>query len=38
MSLFGAGPRLMECLQLRVKDIDFTSNQIADYDDLYARA
>jgi integron integrase len=28
MLLDGAGLRLMECLRLRVKDIDFTSNQI----------
>jgi integrase len=28
MLLYGAGRRSMECLRLRVKDIDFTANQI----------
>jgi integron integrase len=28
MLLYGSGLRLMECLRLRVKDIDFTSNEI----------
>jgi integrase len=28
MLLYGSGRRLMECLQLRVKDIDFTRNEI----------
>lgn len=28
MLLYGSGLRLMECLGLRVKDIDFTTNQI----------
>lgn len=26
--MYGTGMRLMECLRLRVKDIDFGSNQI----------
>lgn len=28
MRLYGAGPRLMECCPLRVKDLDFPKNQI----------
>ena len=28
MLLYGSGLRLMECLRLRVKDIDFTRNEI----------
>jgi integron integrase len=28
MLLYGAGLRLMECLQLRVKDVDFSKNEI----------
>lgn len=28
MLLYGAGLRLMECCRLRVKDIDFSGNQI----------
>lgn len=28
MLLYGAGLRLMECCRLRVKDIDFSKNQI----------
>ena len=28
MLLYGAGLRLMECIRLRIKDIDFARNQI----------
>ncbi|MFQ5479397.1 MAG: tyrosine-type recombinase/integrase [Candidatus Binatia bacterium] len=28
MLLYGAGLRLLECCRLRVKDVDFTTNQI----------
>ena len=28
MIMYGSGLRLMECLRLRIKDIDFLSNQI----------
>ena len=28
MLLYGAGLRLMECLRLRVKDVDFSRNEI----------
>jgi site-specific recombinase XerD len=28
MLLYGAGLRLMECLRLRVKDLDFSRNEI----------
>lgn len=27
--MYGTGLRLMECLRLRVKDVDFAANQIA---------
>lgn len=30
--LYGAGLRLMECLRLRVKDVDFSTNQILVHD------
>jgi integrase len=29
MLLYGSGLRLVECLRLRVKDIDFTQNEIS---------
>jgi integrase len=35
--LYGAGLRLLECLRLRVKDIDFNANHIvARYDHVRA--
>lgn len=30
--LYGSGPRLMECLRLRIKDVDFGYNRITARD------
>jgi site-specific recombinase XerD len=37
MVLYGCGLRLMECVRLRVKDVDFEMNQIVVRDDKCAK-